>query len=118
MSDGVGWLTLFNDKGILPRSVRAKKIFPLSIEPGYRLGASEIGEVIDERKIELKNGVFSHAFDIEKTRDTWFKTSALLDLKQTAPEVSKQRTDNRFKQPLSYTFPKRFDGRVYLKIFG
>ncbi|WP_420578614.1 phosphoribosylformylglycinamidine synthase [Ekhidna sp.] len=73
---------------------------------------TEIGTIKDERKVSIKNGAFDHTFDIEKARDTWFKTSALLDLKQTKPEVSKQRTENRFKQPLSYTFPKRFDGKA------
>ncbi|MEP0984198.1 phosphoribosylformylglycinamidine synthase [Ekhidna sp.] len=71
-----------------------------------------IGEVITERKVEVTNGSFTHTFDIEKSRKDWFKTSTLLDLKQTTPEVSKQRTKNRFAQPLSYSFPNRFDGKA------
>lgn len=73
---------------------------------------TEIGSIKDERTILVRNGDFNYTFDIEEARDVWFKTSALLDLKQTQPEVSKQRTENRFKQPLSYAFPKRFDGKA------
>ncbi|WP_370086197.1 phosphoribosylformylglycinamidine synthase [Ekhidna sp.] len=73
---------------------------------------NEIGSITNERSISIKNGSFNHSFDIEKIRDAWFKTSALLDLKQTKPEVSKSRASNKFKQPLSYAFPKRFDGKA------
>lgn len=73
---------------------------------------SEIGSIKDERSVSIKNGSFSYTFDIEKARNSWFKTSALLDLKQTKPEISKSRTENRFKQPLSYSFQKQFDGKA------
>lgn len=72
----------------------------------------EIGNLIEERKVAITNGDFSYSVDIEESRQSWFKTSALLDLKQTNQDVSKSRTANRFNQPLNYLFPKRFDGKA------
>lgn len=50
-------------------------------------------------------------FDVTETRDTWFKTSYLLDRKQSGAEKAKERYDNYKVQPLQYTFPEHFDGK-------
>ncbi|NQZ78799.1 MAG: phosphoribosylformylglycinamidine synthase, partial [Ekhidna sp.] len=71
-----------------------------------------IGEVISERVVEIENGGYLHSFDIEQARHSWFSTSALLDLKQTEQSVSESRSKNIFNEPLSYSFPKRFDGNA------
>lgn len=70
----------------------------------------EIGKLIETREINVKKGDWKHTFDIDALRSIWMKTSFLLDQKQTNPEVAAQRNANRFSQPLSYSFPKRFDG--------
>ncbi|MEQ8629262.1 phosphoribosylformylglycinamidine synthase [Ekhidna sp.] len=101
---------LFSEKPGLILQINDEKATEVLAASGVTF--REIGEIIDDRKVEVKNGLFSHTFDIEKSRNDWFKTSALLDLKQTAPEISKNRTANKFKQPLSYSFPKRFDGKA------
>ncbi|GAB4239717.1 MAG: phosphoribosylformylglycinamidine synthase [Ekhidna sp.] len=72
----------------------------------------EIGTLSDDRKVEVEKADWKHAFDIEVLRETWMKTSHLLDQKQTNKEAAQQRKTNRFSQPLSYTFPKRFDGKA------
>ncbi|WP_420318666.1 phosphoribosylformylglycinamidine synthase [Ekhidna sp.] len=100
---------LFSEKPGLVLQVNDQKAVNILASTGVMY--QEIGLIIEDRKVEVKNGSFSHTFDIEKSRMDWFKTSALLDLKQTTPDVSKKRTENRFKQPLSYVFPKRFDGK-------
>ncbi|MEQ9467248.1 MAG: phosphoribosylformylglycinamidine synthase [Ekhidna sp.] len=84
----------------------------LSALEGSDVSWFEIGKLSGERKILVQNGDFRHAFDINEARDHWFQTSHLLDLKQTKPEVAEARKDNRFNQPLSYVFPKRFDGKA------
>ena len=43
--------------------------------------------------------------NIETLRDTWFKTSYLLDNQQTANGLAKDRFENYKVQPLQYTFP-------------
>ncbi|WP_372744001.1 phosphoribosylformylglycinamidine synthase [Lutibacter sp.] len=48
--------------------------------------------------------------DIAKYRDIWFETSYLLDNKQTANGLAKDRFDNYKNQPLKFTFPKHFTG--------
>jgi len=50
--------------------------------------------------------------DIPVYRDIWYKTSYLLDDKQTANDLAKSRYENYKKQPLSYTFPKYFNGKL------
>jgi phosphoribosylformylglycinamidine synthase len=50
------------------------------------------------------------SFNIADYRDIWFKTSFLLDQKQTKNNKAKERFDNYKKQPLNYTFPIHFSG--------
>ena len=52
------------------------------------------------------------SFDIKKYRDLWFKTSFLLDQKQTKNGTAKARFDNYATQVLHYTFPTHFTGKV------
>jgi phosphoribosylformylglycinamidine synthase len=51
-------------------------------------------------------------FDIAKYRDIWFKTSFLLDQKQTKNNKAKERFENYKNQALTYTFPKHFTGKA------
>ena len=101
---------LFSEKPALIIQIADSKAIDLLTENGVSF--KEIGSIIDQRTIQVSNGDFNHAFDIEQARENWFKTSALLDLKQTEEPISKSRTQNRFSQPLSYLFPKRFDGKA------
>ncbi|MFD2162795.1 phosphoribosylformylglycinamidine synthase [Paradesertivirga mongoliensis] len=71
----------------------------------------KIGEVSSSPTLELKNNNESFSFDIDKLRDTWFKTSYLLDEKQTGAGLAKERYNNYKNQALKYSFPKHFDGR-------
>jgi phosphoribosylformylglycinamidine synthase len=48
---------------------------------------------------------------VNNLRDTWYKTSYLLDREQTKAEPAKSRFDNYKKQPLSFKFPKSFTGK-------
>jgi phosphoribosylformylglycinamidine synthase len=45
-------------------------------------------------------------------RDVWYKTSFLLDQKQTANGLAEARYKNYSQSPLSYTFPKHFKGKL------
>ncbi|WP_432419511.1 phosphoribosylformylglycinamidine synthase [Flavobacterium aquiphilum] len=49
--------------------------------------------------------------DITKYRDIWFKTSFLLDQKQSKNGTAQARFDNYKNQPLNYTFPSHFTGK-------
>ncbi len=69
-----------------------------------------IGEVITDRRLDIKKADWNYSVDIDKARDDWFEPSYQMDKKQTAQDVAKTRKENRFKQPLTYQFPKQFTG--------
>ena len=71
-----------------------------------------IGKVIDKGTITIKNHEDNFTFDVSKVRDTWFKTSYLLDQKQTSNGLAEHRFNNFKKQPLKYEFPKNFTGKL------
>jgi phosphoribosylformylglycinamidine synthase len=101
---------LFSEKSALILQVASDEAIELLNKSGVTF--FDVGTIADDRSVTITKGDWSQSFDIEKYRDHWFKTSYLLDQKQTKPEVSKARKENRFKQPLSYSFPKRFDGKA------
>lgn len=71
----------------------------------------KIGEVSSSPSLIIKNGVDSFNFDIDHLRDVWFKTSYLLDQKQSGTVKAKERFDNYKNHVLNYTFPTHFDGK-------
>ncbi|CAM1333133.1 phosphoribosylformylglycinamidine synthase [Tenacibaculum aestuariivivum] len=71
-----------------------------------------IGTANNTGKVTIKNNEDNFSFDISEVRDTWYKTSYLLDEKQTANGLAKNRFDNYKKQPLQYTFPTHFTGKI------
>src|SRR6056297_2696009 len=72
----------------------------------------KIGSVIAKPTLRIKNGSMEMGLNIASLRDTWFKTSYLLDAKQTANGLAKDRFDNYKKQPLKYFFPENFNGKL------
>ncbi|MBP2833068.1 phosphoribosylformylglycinamidine synthase [Aquimarina sp. U1-2] len=70
-----------------------------------------IGKVTENNQVTLENGSDSFHLDIEELRNTWFKTSFLLDQKQTSNDLAKDRYKNFAKQPLQFKFPIHFMGR-------
>ena len=72
----------------------------------------EIGSPSVSRTLCLKKDNDNLCLDIDEMRQVWFESSALLDLRQTKKEASIQRSEKKFEQPLSYTFPFSFDGRA------
>ena len=71
-----------------------------------------IGTANDSGKINIKNNEDTFTFNVSEMRDVWYKTSYLLDNKQTANGLAKNRFDNYKNQPLQYTFPKHFTGKL------
>lgn len=71
----------------------------------------KIGEVSSSATLEIKNSNENFSFNIDHLRDVWFKTSYLLDTKQTGSGLAKERYDNYKNQVLKYNFPAQFDGK-------
>ncbi|SDE64754.1 phosphoribosylformylglycinamidine synthase [Pricia antarctica] len=65
-----------------------------------------IGKVASESKLNIKNGGMEMGLNIASLRDTWFKTSYLLDDKQTSNGLAKERYKNYKEQGLTYVFPE------------
>ncbi|WFO16227.1 phosphoribosylformylglycinamidine synthase [Cellulophaga baltica 4] len=72
----------------------------------------KIGTVTHESTLTIKNGGMEMGLNIVSLRDTWFKTSYLLDNKQTANGLAKDRFDNYKNQALDYVFPVGFEGKL------
>jgi phosphoribosylformylglycinamidine synthase len=71
----------------------------------------KIGSVTSSAVLEIKDAGGSHSFDIDHLRDVWFKTSFLLDQKQSGPVKATERFENYKNHVLEYSFPLTFDGK-------
>lgn len=75
------------------------------------IAAQIIGNVTSTRKLIIKHGCCDRlSLDINILRDTWFKTSYLLDSRQSGESLAKTRFENYKNQPLNYSFPTSFKG--------
>lgn len=74
----------------------------------------KIGEVTETPTLHVRNGEQDLTFDVNHLRDVWFKTSYLLDRKQSGEVKAKERYENYKNTPLKFTFPSHFDGRMPL----
>ena len=73
--------------------------------------AFKIGKAINGTAVSIKNNADEFSFDVAETRDTWFKTSYLLDQKQSKNGTADERFKNYKNQPLRFDFPAQFDGK-------
>ena len=71
-----------------------------------------IGKVSNNSKLGLKSNSNNIIIDISKYRDIWFKTSYLLDQKQSGKIKAKERFENFKKHPLNFKFPNNFNGKI------
>ncbi|HTO34702.1 MAG TPA: phosphoribosylformylglycinamidine synthase, partial [Flavobacterium sp.] len=71
-----------------------------------------IGKVTESNTLSIANNGEKLNFNISELRDVWYKTSYLLDSKQTKNNKAKERFDNYKKQELKYTFPSHFTGEI------
>jgi len=71
----------------------------------------KIGSVTATPSLEVKDASGSWSFDIDHLRDVWFKTSYLLDQKQSGTLKATERFENYKNHVLEYTFPLNFDGK-------
>ncbi|HIB37122.1 phosphoribosylformylglycinamidine synthase [Mesonia sp.] len=72
----------------------------------------KLGLVTKTAELKIVNHSDNFIFDIEQYRDTWFKTSYLLDQKQSGKTKATERYNNYKQQPLSYKFPEDFSGKL------
>ncbi len=72
----------------------------------------QIGHTLNKHQLNLINHEDSFEFDIATLRDTWYKTSYLLDQKQSGLIKAKERFENYKNQALNFKFPNHFTGKL------
>lgn len=70
----------------------------------------KIGSVTTSPSLNIKNKGGEWNFDVDHLRDVWFKTSYLLDKKQSGEKKAKERFDNYKNHVLKFRFPLHFRG--------
>lgn len=100
---------LFSENSGIVFQSNSGQIFPILYENG--INCVKIGTISPEGVLRIKNQDTKLNLNIASLRDTWYKTSFLLDQKQTANNLAKDRFDNYANQPLLYSFPSHFTGK-------
>ena len=72
---------------------------------------AKIGDPSEGHDFKIKNGNDYYVFSVTAMRDIWFKTSYLLDKKQSKNGMADERFNNYKYQPLHFKFPSHFTGR-------
>ena len=76
------------------------------------VGFAQIATVVDGRELSIAKGGKEITLDIDKMRDLWFKSSYLLDRKQSGEKCAKERFENYKNQPLQIKFNDSFKGKL------
>ena len=71
-----------------------------------------IGKPQDKREITLTKDNETYNLDINALRDVWYKSSYLLDIRQTGKAKATERFENYKKQDLRYDFSSNFTGKA------
>ncbi|MCW0481768.1 phosphoribosylformylglycinamidine synthase [Gaoshiqia sediminis] len=71
----------------------------------------KIGVPSTKRELTVRNGDQNFGLDIDSLRELWFKTSYLLDRKQSGEKLALERFKNYKKNELNYDF-KNFHGKA------
>ena len=76
------------------------------------VGYINIGRPCEERHILIDKDGAQYHFGIDYLRDVWYKTSYLLDCKQSFNGKAKERYENFRQQPLEWNFLPSFTGKL------
>lgn len=71
-----------------------------------------IGKTTKNHALKIICNGIEQNLDINNLRDVWYKTSYLLDSKQTAKICADSRYKNYKNQPLEFKFPSTFNGQL------
>lgn len=72
----------------------------------------KIGQATATEVLNIQKDTEQISLEIPYWRDAWFKTSYLLDIRQSGENYAKERFDNYKKQPLQFDFPSHFNGKI------
>jgi phosphoribosylformylglycinamidine synthase len=101
---------LFSEKpGVIIQVKGREKVVELLKNSGIKYYI--IGNSLNQRSFSIKHQLNTYDLNLNTLRDTWYRTSYLLDRKQCGPELAKARFDNYKSQEMSFRFPEKFSGR-------
>ncbi|MCP1995738.1 phosphoribosylformylglycinamidine synthase [Flavobacterium sp. HSC-61S13] len=101
---------LFNENIALVIQAKEDTAFEQALK-GHGIEAFKIGTVKETATVTFKNNNDNWQFNVSELRDTWFKTSFLLDQKQSKNGMAQARFDNYKNLPLQFDFPVQFTGK-------
>lgn len=88
----------------------AKKVSAILEQAGVAYGF--IGKPGKAGSLNIKKDAASWSLDIASLRDLWFKTSYLLDRRQSGEEKALERYKSYKNNELKYKFPQNFTGKL------
>jgi len=113
MKDDVVRLLFAENPGVVIQVKDEYKFLMKEYLEDMGVGFAKIGyPAPKERTITVKKDDWEHVFDIDALRDVWYKTSYLLDRRQSMNGCARQRFDNYKNQPLEMRFNGSFRGRL------
>ena len=83
-----------------------------AIMESHGITAHCIGQANDTGVLSITHHQVHQDFHVAQYRDHWYRTSFLLDSKQTANNLAHERFINYKNQPLTFEFPQGFSGRL------
>lgn len=89
---------------------QAKNASVENILTEHNIDFFKIGTVSEKASLAIKNDTDNLEFNISELRDVWYKTSFLLDEKQSGIDKATERFHNYKAQELEFVFPKSFTG--------
>lgn len=95
---------LFNENISVVLQAKEDAVFE-KVFAGTGIEPVKIGVAREGKEVSIRNHADSFTFSIAELRDTWYKTSFLLDQKQTKNGRAELRFENYKKQPLKFQFP-------------
>jgi len=112
--DGIAESSLVNilfaeNPGVLIQVKDRKAVEKLLTDNG--VGFTRIAEPIAERRLEIHKKSIAYSFSINDLRDVWFRSSYLLDRKQSGEICASARFNNYKNQPLTFNFNESFKGK-------
>lgn len=102
--------TLFSQNpGLIIQVAGDEKAIQILEEEGIKF--NKIGTIHSKHELRVIDIHTKFELDIAEMRDLWYRTSYLLDAKQSGEELALERYKNYKHNSLSFKFPKNFTGK-------
>ncbi|MBC7884020.1 MAG: phosphoribosylformylglycinamidine synthase, partial [Saprospiraceae bacterium] len=104
---------LFSENvGVVFQLDRSKEASAIALFNSNQISVYKIGEARESHHVQIKNYTDNYTFEIGKWRDIWYKTSYLLDIRQSGVGKATERFENYKNQPLHFSLPSQFTGKI------